>query len=135
MHRGFAIIEKRWEYGYLFVAEDKNGNKQHQILRPDYFVGNHKMYAVFPDSIEEYVKFDDMYKKPIYEGDRIEFEQFKMTNRPKTQRGTVAIWQGMACVKLENMEEVKTLLYMPLWKLRNIKIIETHGKPDHEVNI
>lgn len=135
MHRGFAIIEKRWVYGYLFVAETKDGKKQHQILQPDYFVGGHKMYVVFEDTIEEYVRFNDMYKKTIYEGDRIEFEQLEITNTPRTQQGNVEIWLGTACVKLENMEEVKTLPYMPLWKLRNIKIIETHGKPDHEVNI
>lgn len=135
MYRGFAIVENRWVYGYLFVAEDKNGKKQHQILQPDYFVGGHKMYVVFENSVEEYMRFDDMYKKPIYEGDRIEFEQFKITNTPRTQQGTVEIWQGMACVKLEDMEEVKTLPYIPLWELSNIRIIETHGKLEHEVNI
>lgn len=135
MYRGFAIIENRWVYGYLFVAEDKKGRKQYQILQPDYFIGGHMMYVVYQDSTEEYTRLNDMYKKPIYEGDRIEFEQFKITDTPKKQHGTVEIWQGMACVKLENMEKVKMLPYIPLWELSNIRIIETHGKPEHEVNI
>lgn len=132
MYRGLSVIGEKWVYGYLFVAEDIKGNKQYQILQPDYFIGLHKMHVVNEDTIEEYARYDDKSGKRIYEGDRVSFKRPKVSIAveipPEREYGTVEIWQGMACVKVDNIEKNERTPYLPLFYAQDIEIMETHGE-------
>lgn len=155
MYRGNTIMGDKWVYGFLFVAEDNKGNKQHQILRPDYFIGLHKLNVVKEESIEEYVKYCDVTGKKIYEGDRLEFEMSQTHKRifgfgsredtPSKYSGVACIHNGAACVMIDEpynymieklAQKKDKKLYMPLFKVCNVTITETHGEePERKASL
>lgn len=126
MFRGKAILTGEYVYGYLYVATDKRGNKQTQILVPDNLVGYSKMYAVEEDSVEQELRMRDTLGRKIYEGDKISVE---IGNVVPVQRyeGTAEIHKGCASVRLEqNSKDV----YIQLHLAKRIEILESHGNED-----
>lgn len=129
MYRGFSIFEKKWVYGFLFIAEDMKGKKQYQILRPDYFIGLHKMYVIEADTVESYLKFDDAAGNPIFENDvLIIHDTERYGGETKSAAGMAAIYKGTACVKIEKkymptaqpVEAIDEDVYIPLYTLKKI---------------
>ncbi len=135
MYRGFSIFEKKWVYGFLFIAEDMKGKKQYQILRPDYFIGLYKMHVVNPETVESYVNYDDSNGNPIYENDTVIIDELECYGgNMKQAAGKAVIYKGMACLKIkkkympaENPEAViGEDVYIPLYRIRKIyRIINT----------
>lgn len=126
MFRGKAILTGEYVYGYLYVATDKRGNKQTQILVPDNLVGYSKMYAVEEDSVEQELRMRDALGRKIYEGDKICVE---IGNVAPVQRyeGAAEMHKGCASVRLEqNSKDV----YIQLHLAKRIEIIESHGDED-----
>lgn len=126
MFRGKAILTGEYVYGYLYVATDKRGNKQTQILVPDNMVGYSKMYAVEEDSVEQELRMRDTLGRKIYEGDKISVE---IGNVVPVQRyeGIAEMHKGCASVRLEqNSKNV----YIQLHLAKRIEILESHGNED-----
>lgn len=126
MFRGKAILTGEYVYGYLYVATDKRGNRQTQILVPDNLVGYSKMYAVEEDSVEEELRIRDSEGRKIYEGDKICIE---IGNVAPVQRyeGIARLHKGCASVRLEqNSKNV----YIQLHLAKRIEITESHGDED-----
>lgn len=133
MFRGFAVIDKKWVYGYYCVAENKDGQKQHQILEPDYFVGNHQMYVIEPDSVEECVRCKDIHNNELYEGDKVKVSNIN-TAIDIIATGTIVIHKGCASVKMQN-EDDDTVVYQPLYEM-DVELLERHGKyPLKRINL
>ena len=120
MIRGYSITEKKTVYGFMFVATDKNGNTQTQVLQPDNLIGLQKMYVVNPESVEQYVHYDDIDGKPIFENDIL---QCKIITSGKSKaeaekiKGKAKIYKGMACLAAAN--EV-----IPLYMLDDVQLLE-----------
>ena len=126
MFRGKAILTGEYVYGYLYVATDKRGNKQTQILVPDNLVGYSKMYAVEEDSVEQELRMRDTLGRKIYEGDKISVE---IGNVALVQRyeGIAEMHKGCASVRLEqNSKDV----YIQLHMAKRIEITESHGEEE-----
>lgn len=126
MFRGKAILTGEYVYGYLYVATDKRGNKQTQILVPDNLVGYCKMYAVEEDSVEQELRIRDFKGRKIYEGDKISVE---IGNVVPAQRyeGIAEMHKGCASVRLEqNSKDV----YIQLHLVKRIEITESHGEEE-----
>ena len=126
MFRGKAILTGEYVYGYLYVATDKRGNKQTQILVPDNLVGYSKMYAVEEDSVEQELRIRDSKGRKIYEGDKISVE---IGNVVPVQRyeGIARLHTGCASVRLEqNSKDV----YIQLHLAKRIEITESHGEEE-----
>lgn len=123
MFRGRAILTGEYVYGYLYVATDKRGNRQTQILVPDNLVGYSKMYAVEEDSVEQELRMRDTLGRKIYEGDKICIE---IGNVAPVQQyiGVAEMHKGCASVQLEqNSKDV----YIQLHLAKRIEIITSHG--------
>lgn len=149
MYRGYAIIEQKWVYGYLFVAEDKKHKKQYQILQPDYLIGLSKMYVVKPDSIEKYINYNDNQGKEIYENDVLiatldsstikDHTDFQGFYVPETRQyaGAAVIHLGMACLKLNKndcpaieriLAENTENMYIPLYQIDELYLTTNVNK-------
>lgn len=152
MDRGYSVLEKRWIYGYLFVAEDRQGKRQYQILQPDYFIGLSKMSVVKPDSIESYMRYDDQNGKPIYENDMLiaTITSEKITgyagcsavyiSKARQYAGRAVINKGVACmeIKKEHYPEIEKILadevqslFIPLYTLKDLSIVLNTEKINH----
>lgn len=128
-HRGYSIIQDEYVYGYLYVAEDKNGKQQSQILVPDYFVGNSKSYVVAPETVEMYTGRHDKNGVSIFEGDVV---NAKITEEipvaPEQQTFEVKIKKS--CCRLVN----KTT-DIPISYAEEIEIVASHGKKERKINV
>ena len=123
MFRGKAILTGEYVYGYLYVATDKRGNKQTQILVPDNLVGYSKMYAVEEDSVEQELRMRDTLGRKIYEGDKICIETSEVAP-VQHYEGIAEMHKGCASVRLkQNNKNV----YIQLHLAKRIEIIESHG--------
>lgn len=152
MDRGHSVLEKRWVYGYLFVAESKDGKKQYQILQPDYFIGLHKMFVVEPDSVESYMRYDDRNGNQIYENDMIIATvssgqiisyagcSAAYLNEAKQYAGRAVINKGVACmeIKKEHYPEIEKImpdeaksLFIPLHTLEDLSVVTNTEKINH----
>ena len=126
MFRGKAILTGEYVYGYLYVATDKRGNKQTQILVPDNMVGYSKMYAVEEDSVEQELRMRDTLGRKIYEGDKICIETSEV-EPVQHYEGIAEMHKGCASVRLEqNSKDV----YIQLHLAKRIEILESHGNED-----
>lgn len=124
--RGFSIIEKKYVYGYLFVAEDIKGNRQAQILVPDYFVGNSKCFVVDETTVDMAIGVKDINGQEIYTRDSIKCTIPGIV--PVQQIGQVAFVQGNV---LFMNEKINILLS----SVEQIEIISDKGKDERKVNI
>lgn len=123
MFRGKAILTGEYVYGYLYVATDKRGNRQTQILVPDNLVGYSKMYAVEEDSVEQELRMRDTLGRKIYEGDKICIETSEVAP-VQHYEGIAEMHKGCASVRLEqNSKDV----YIQLHLAKRIEILESHG--------
>lgn len=126
MFRGRAILTGEYVYGYLYVATDKRGNRQTQILVPDNLVGYSKMYAVEEDSVEQELRMRDTLGRKIYEGDKICIETSEVAP-VQHYEGIAEMHKGCASVRMEqNSKDV----YIQLHLAKRIEILESHGNED-----
>lgn len=126
MFRGKAILTGEYVYGYLYVATDKRGNRQTQILVPDNLVGYSKMYAVEEDSVEQELRMRDTLGRKIYEGDKICIETSEVAP-VQHYEGIAEMHKGCASVRMEqNSKDV----YIQLHLAKRIEILESHGNED-----